>query len=112
MNKLEVIQTAIRADWGSTRIRAAPVTVANGRTIRIAAVGVSDSGEPFANSSSLHLRWELSGCGSLAYWYELYGSKRPKYSWERFLSLQNESGEVKSYLMFQHNFHLSMKSLN
>lgn len=103
MNKIDVIQTAIQADWGSMRIRTAPVTVANGRTIRIAAVGVSDLGEPFANSSSLHLRWELRSCGSLAYWDELHGSKRSKYSWERFLSLQNESGEVNSYHVFQFN---------
>lgn len=101
MNKIDIIRTAIRADRGSMRLCAAPVTVANGRTIRIAAVGVSDLGEPFANSSSLHLRWELSSCESLAYWDELYGLKRSKYSWERFLTLQNESGEVKSYIIFQ-----------
>ncbi|XP_022934341.1 nuclear pore complex protein GP210 isoform X2 [Cucurbita moschata] len=92
-NKIDVIRTAILVDGGSVRHRAAPVTVANGRTIRIAAVGVSDLGEPFANSSSLHLRWELSSCGSLAYWDERYDSKRSKYSWERFLRLRNESGE-------------------
>ncbi|XP_022152143.1 nuclear pore complex protein GP210 isoform X1 [Momordica charantia] len=93
VNKIDIIRAAVQADWGSTRYHAASATVANGRTIRIAAVGISDLGEPFANSSSLHLRWELSSCGSLAYWDELYGSKRSKYGWERFLSLQNESGE-------------------
>ncbi|XP_016903284.2 nuclear pore complex protein GP210 isoform X1 [Cucumis melo] len=93
VNKIDIIRTAIRADRGSMRLRTAPVTVANGRTIRMAAVGVSDLGEPFANSSSLHLRWELNRCESLAYWDELYGLKRSKYSWERFLTLQNESGE-------------------
>lgn len=94
MNKIDIIRTAIRADRASMRLRTAPVTVANGRTIRMAAVGVSDLGEPFANSSSLHLRWELNRCESLAYWDEMYGLKMSKYSWERFLILQNESGEV------------------
>lgn len=68
--------------------------MANERTIRIAAVGISSSGEAFANSSSLYLRWKLSGCDGLAYWDDEHDSEMSKYSWERFLGLQNETGQV------------------
>lgn len=68
--------------------------MANGQTIRIAAVGISDTGEAFANSSSLCLGWELSSCEGLAYLDDAYGSERSKSSWERFLVLHNESGLV------------------
>ncbi|KAK4603548.1 hypothetical protein RGQ29_012174 [Quercus rubra] len=92
VNERNVIQAAIQADRSSGRIRVTPVTVANGRTVRIAAVGISNTGEPFANSSSLCLRWELSSCDGLAYWDDAFDSVRLKCSWERFLVLQNESG--------------------
>lgn len=94
VNERNVIQAAIQADRSSGRIRVTPVTVANGRTVRIAAVGISNTGEPFANSSSLCLRWELSSCDGLAYWDDAFDSVRLKCSWERFLVLQNESGLV------------------
>lgn len=82
------------ADRSIEQIHASPLTVANGQTIRIAAVGIGISGEAFANSSSLSLKWELTGCEGLAYWDNAYESKRAKCSWERFLVLQNESGQV------------------
>ncbi|KAF5479668.1 hypothetical protein F2P56_000470 [Juglans regia] len=92
VNKINALRAAIQADRNSGRIRVAPITVANGRTIRIAAVGISNSGEAFANSSSLCLRWELNGCDGLAYWDDDFDSDRSKCSWERFLVLQNEPG--------------------
>ncbi|XP_027357563.1 nuclear pore complex protein GP210 isoform X2 [Abrus precatorius] len=91
VNEREIIKAAAQAERSSGRLRDAPVTVANGRTIRISAAGISDSGEAFANSSSLGLSWELSSCEGLAYWdYALDIVKSS--SWERFLVLQNESG--------------------
>ena len=68
--------------------------MANGRTIRIASVGISKSGEAFANTSSLYLTWELSSCNGLAYWDDEDNSERSKYNWVRFLGLRNESGQV------------------
>ncbi|EXC20346.1 hypothetical protein L484_020567 [Morus notabilis] len=88
VNELEAIRTAIQADRSLGRLRVTPITVANGRTIRLAAVSISNTGEAFANSSSLYLNWELSSCDGLAYWDDTGA----KYSWERFLRLQNESG--------------------
>jgi nuclear pore complex protein Nup210 len=66
--------------------------VSNGRTVRIAAIGISNSGEAFANSSSLCLRWKLSSCNGLAHWDDAFNLDRSKCSWERFLVLQNEPG--------------------
>ncbi|OMO59291.1 Bacterial Ig-like, group 2 [Corchorus capsularis] len=93
VNERDVIHTAFQADRSPGRIHVNPVTVANGQTIRVAAVGISSSGEPFANSSSLFLTWELGNCENLAYWDDAYDSDKAKRSsWERFLVLQNESG--------------------
>lgn len=92
VNSLEAIESAIQADRGPGRIRASPITVANGRTIRVSAVGISDVGTAFGNSSSLHLNWELNNCGELAFWDNACISKIVKSSWERFLGLQNISG--------------------
>ncbi|KAF4381614.1 hypothetical protein F8388_021242 [Cannabis sativa] len=92
VNGLETIRTAIQADRSSERIRSTPITVANGRTVRLAAVGISNTGEAFANSSSIYLRWQLSSCDGLAYWEDTDNYKGTKYNWERFLRLQNESG--------------------
>ncbi|OMO69335.1 Bacterial Ig-like, group 2 [Corchorus olitorius] len=93
VNERDVIQTAFQADRSPGRIHVNPVTVANGQTIRVAAVSISSSGEPFANSSSLFLTWELGNCENLAYWDDAYDSDKAKRSsWERFLVLQNESG--------------------
>ena len=94
VNELKAIQTAVQADRSPGRMRVNPITVANGRTIRVAAVGISNTGESFANSSSLLLKWELSGCDGLAYWDGSDDPRWTKYSWERFLRLQNESGMV------------------
>ena len=94
VNQLESIQTAIQADRSPGRIRVAPIIVANGRTIRLAVVGISSTGEAFANSSSLSLKWELSGCVGLANWDDGVDLKKTMHLWERFLRLQNESGLV------------------
>lgn len=94
VNRHDAIRFASLADRSTGQIRTTPVTVANGQTIRVAAVGIGASGEAFANSSSLSLRWELSSCEGLAYWWaDAYESQRSKSSWERFLVLQNESGQ-------------------
>ncbi|EYU37293.1 hypothetical protein MIMGU_mgv1a019136mg [Erythranthe guttata] len=74
----------IRSARGAERT----VTVANGREIRMSAVGISNSDMAFANSSSFILRWELSGCEGLATFDDSKGYS----SWERFLKLQNTSG--------------------
>ncbi|KAK3033069.1 hypothetical protein RJ639_035695 [Escallonia herrerae] len=92
VNALEVIQTASLADRSSGRVRAMPITLANGRTIRVSAVGISDTGKAFGNSSSLCLRWELSDCDGLASWDDASSLITTKCSWEQFLVLHNSSG--------------------
>ncbi|CAD5333574.1 unnamed protein product [Arabidopsis thaliana] len=92
VNKLDVIRAASQADRAPGRLRVTPVTVANGQIIRVAAVGISEFGEAFSNSSTLSLRWELTSCNNLAYWDDDYNSKMTKSGWERFLALRNESG--------------------
>jgi len=94
VNKLDVIRAASQADRAPGRLRVTPVTVANGQIIRVAAVGISEFGEAFSNSSTLSLRWELTSCNNLAYWDDDYNSKMTKSGWERFLALRNESGLV------------------
>ncbi|PIA51702.1 hypothetical protein AQUCO_01100520v1 [Aquilegia coerulea] len=91
VNTLDVIYSASQADRSLARIRASPITVANGCTIRVAAVGIHKSGKAFANCSSLCLKWEVSSCEGLAYW-ESDGLESSRTSWERFLVLQNTSG--------------------
>ncbi|XP_054801518.1 nuclear pore complex protein GP210 [Prosopis cineraria] len=91
VNERDVIRAAILADRSSEKLRDVPITVANGHTIRLSAVGIDDSGEPFANSSSLSLSWGLNSCDGLALWDDAYDIVEPN-SWERFLVLQNESG--------------------
>lgn len=93
MNENEIIRAAAQAERDSQRLRDTPITVANGRTIRTSAAGLSASGEVFANSSSLSLKWELSSCEGLAYWDDTFDIIKSN-SWERFLVLQNESGLV------------------
>lgn len=78
--------------------------MANGRTIRIAAVGISHSGKAFANSSSLCLKWELSNCDGLAFWEDSNGLVGSGSCWERFLVLQNESGLVLLELWYRQFF--------
>lgn len=89
VNALDVIQTAKQADRNSGQVRALPITVANGRTIRVSAIGISDSGNAFGNSSSLSLSWEMRNCDGLAFWEDVATSKS---QWERFLVLQNSTG--------------------
>ncbi|GMQ09940.1 hypothetical protein CsSME_00053141 [Camellia sinensis var. sinensis] len=91
-NKLDVIWSAIQADRGPGRVRATPIIVANGPTIRVSSIGISDSGKAFGNSSALHLSWELSNCDGLASLGDAYDLATSKSSWERFLLLQNASG--------------------
>ncbi|XP_015576193.2 nuclear pore complex protein GP210 isoform X1 [Ricinus communis] len=93
VNSYDAIRTAALADRSTGKIHVTPITVANGQIIRIAAVGIDSSGEAFANSSSLSLKWELSSCEGLAYWDYANEAKWSRSSWERFLILQNESGE-------------------
>ncbi|XP_039691001.1 nuclear pore complex protein GP210 isoform X3 [Medicago truncatula] len=91
VNEHEIIRAAAHAERSSRRLRDTPITVANGRTIRISAAGISASGEAFANSSSLSLKWELSSCEELAYWDYAFDIVKSN-DWERFLVLRNESG--------------------
>ncbi|XP_010248630.1 PREDICTED: nuclear pore complex protein GP210 [Nelumbo nucifera] len=92
VNALDLVWSATQADRNPGRIRVIPITVANGCTIRVAAVGIHNSGKAFANSSSLCLKWELSSCDGLAYWTNDNGLERSSASWGRFLVLQNVSG--------------------
>lgn len=91
VNRLDIIEATVKADRSPDRIRTSPVVVANGCTIRIAAVGIHMTGRSFANSSSLCLRWELNNCEELAHWNgtESFESS----SWERYLVLHNTSGQ-------------------
>ncbi|XP_017229094.1 nuclear pore complex protein GP210 [Daucus carota subsp. sativus] len=89
VNALDVIHTAMQADRNSEQVRALPITVANGRTIRVSAVGISDSGNAFGNSSSLSISWEARNCDGLAFWDAAATSIS---NWERFLVLQNSTG--------------------
>ncbi|GFP93457.1 nuclear pore complex protein gp210 [Phtheirospermum japonicum] len=87
LNAHPVIKSAAQAERMPGGIRVRPITVANGRRIRVSAVSLSDSGKAFANSSSLRLSWELTECERLALLeYASYSS------WETFLILQNTSG--------------------
>ncbi|KAG1358954.1 hypothetical protein COCNU_08G004000 [Cocos nucifera] len=91
-NMLDTIEAASNADRGPGRLRTAPVIVSNGCTIRLAAVGIHKTRRAFANSSSLCLRWELSGCKDLAHWSDTNSLERSEATWERFLVLHNASG--------------------
>lgn len=91
LNEPLAIQSAAQAERLPGRIRASPIKVANGRRIRVSAVGLSDSGKAFANSSSLFLSWELTECEGLALLDDT-DSSAVYSSWERFLILQNTSG--------------------
>lgn len=93
LNAPQILQSAVQANRTPVGIRVSPITVANGRRIRVSSVGISDSGKPFANSSSLDLRWELMGCQGMVLMDDAYSSSTAKSSWERFLILQNTSGE-------------------
>lgn len=99
VNTPEIIEASRKADRTHGRIHTAPVRVANGCTIRIAAVGIHTSGRAFANSSSLCLRWDLNGCDELAHWNESLSCESfLETGWERFLVLHNTSGLVSTDL--------------
>lgn len=93
VNRRDLIWSATEADRGPGRVRISPITVANACTIRVAAVGIHNSGKAFANASSLRLKWELGGGDNLAYWEDGKSMERPVSTWERFLVLQNATGE-------------------
>ncbi|KAL9659627.1 hypothetical protein QQ045_024434 [Rhodiola kirilowii] len=89
VNHLDAIVTTIKAESGPGKVSMPPITVANGRT---AAVGITDSGKAFANSSSLSLSWKLANCDELAFSDDDHISDMSVSSLERFLNLRNESG--------------------
>lgn len=91
-NTLDAIQSSIHAVRGPGNVHNSFISVANGHTIRVAAVGIHNSGRPFANSSSMYLNWDLIGCDYLSHWDENANVANSVTSWERFLSLHNESG--------------------
>ncbi|KAK4710846.1 hypothetical protein R3W88_005359 [Solanum pinnatisectum] len=91
VNSVEVIQSAAQADRGSGRIRTSPVTIANGRTVRLSAVGISETGIAFGNSSSLPLKWELKDCDDLAFWDDIHNLAMLS-TWEKYLVLTNATG--------------------
>jgi len=94
-NQLDILEAASKADRGPDRLQASPVVISNGRTIRLAAVGRHGNGRFFANSSSLCLKWEATGCEGLAYFDETKSSEMfDESAWERFLVLQNSTGVV------------------
>ncbi|CAI9087870.1 OLC1v1022055C1 [Oldenlandia corymbosa var. corymbosa] len=92
VNSPECIESAAQADRSEGRIHTSPVTVANGRTIRLSAAAISDDGKSFGNSSSLQLNWNLVDCDGLAVWDYAYTLVVMKSSWERYLILQKSSG--------------------
>lgn len=91
VNSVEVIQSAAQADRGSGMIRTSPVTIANGRTVRLSAVGISETAIAFGNSSSLHLKWELKDCDDLAFWDDIHNLAMLS-TWEKYLVLTNATG--------------------
>lgn len=94
VNRPDLIWSATQADRGPGRLHISPITVANACTIRVSAVGIHNSGKAFTNASSLRLKWELSHCDDLAYWKDNGSLERSVSTWERFLVLQNATGQV------------------
>lgn len=92
VNSYSAIFSSFNAERSEQRIRTAPIKVANGRRIRLSAVGLSEKGKAFSNSSSLHLNWEFGNCSELAFLDDTSSLAKTKSSWERFLVLQNASG--------------------
>lgn len=93
-NTLDAIQSSNHDVRGPGNVHNSFISVANGQTIRVSAVGIHNSGRPFANSSSMYLDWDLTGCDHLSHWDENANVANSVTSWERFLSLHNESGMV------------------
>jgi nuclear pore complex protein Nup210 len=94
-NRLDVLEAASKADRDPDRLQASAVVISNGRNIRLAAVGIHGHGSFFANSSSLCLKWETTGCEGLAYFAKTKSAEMlDESAWERFLVLQNSTGVV------------------
>ncbi|XP_031481437.1 nuclear pore complex protein GP210 isoform X2 [Nymphaea colorata] len=92
-NTPSVIHSAIQTIRGPGNVQATPISVPNSCSVRVAAVGIHDSGKPFANSSSLCLNWELEKCDDLAKWNDTTTNlEHSGSSWEKILVLQNASG--------------------
>ncbi|CAN6449269.1 unnamed protein product [Victoria cruziana] len=92
-NTPSVIHSAIQSVRGPGNVQATPVSVPNSCSVRVAAVGMHDSGRAFANSSSLCLNWELEKCDNLAKWDDTATNLENSWSsWEKNLILRNVSG--------------------
>ncbi|KAJ3682423.1 hypothetical protein LUZ60_014996 [Juncus effusus] len=93
-NTFDVIEATSKAERNSERVQTNPIVVSNGQNIRLAAVGLHANGKSFANSSSLSLNWKLIGCEGLAFWDKDKNVLSFETStWERFLTLQNSTGQ-------------------
>jgi nuclear pore complex protein Nup210 len=94
-NRLDILEAARKADRGPDRLQASPIVISNGRNIRLAAASIHVNGRFFANSSSLRLKWEATGCEGLAYFEETKSVEMlDESAWERSLVLQNSTGVV------------------
>ncbi|ONM20895.1 Nuclear pore complex protein GP210 [Zea mays] len=92
-NRLDILEAARKADRGPDRLQASPIVISNGRNIRLAAASIHVNGRFFANSSSLRLKWEATGCEGLAYFEETKSVEMlDESAWERSLVLQNSTG--------------------
>jgi nuclear pore complex protein Nup210 len=100
-NSLSQIREAAQVERDSSRRHMTPVTVINGRVIRVAAVALYNS-RPFANSSSLIVNWKLLGCDNLAEWEAPESSEKVNYldGWEQKLVLANVAGKVCCFFFF------------
>lgn len=94
-NRLDILEASRKVDRGPDRLQASPIFISNGRNIRLAAASIHVNGRFFANSSSLRLKWEATGCEGLAYFDETKSAEMlDESAWERFLVLQNSTGVV------------------
>lgn len=92
-NRIDILEAARKADRGPDRLQASPIVISNGRNIRLAAASIHVNGRFFANSSSLRLKWEATGCEGLAYFEETKSVEMlDESAWERSLVLQNSTG--------------------
>ncbi|CAK9273031.1 unnamed protein product [Sphagnum jensenii] len=93
-NSLSQIREAAQVERDSSHCHMTPVTVINGRVIRVAAVALYNS-RPFADSSSLIVNWKLLGCDNLAKWEAPESSEKVNYldGWEQKLVLANVAGK-------------------
>jgi nuclear pore complex protein Nup210 len=106
-NSLSQIREAAQVERDSSRCHMTPVTVINGRVIRVAAVALYNS-RPFADSSSLIVNWKLLGCDNLAKWEAPESSEKVNYldGWEQKLVLGNVAGKVCCFFFFLFLFSL------